>query len=215
MKTGMLLLVMAAFVFGIMHVAAAAPEAAGAAATAPPAAADQQGVKGQQKWMDQLTADQRAQVQAKIKEMTAAGKSKDEIRTAVMALLKGWGIKVRGQGTRGARGRGGAGQGVMAKLTDEQRKQLQDKMAEMGAAGKTPEEIRAAVQEMLKGWGIEPPQAGGQTGRRALMAKLTPDQRQQVQAKIKEMRAAGKTREEIGAAVMEMLKGWGVQPPAQ
>jgi hypothetical protein len=64
---------------------------------------------------------------------------------------------------------------------------------------------------MLKGWGIEPPPSQG--GRGALMDKLTADQRQQLQAKIKGLRDKNATREEIRAAVQEMLKGWGIEPP--
>lgn len=210
------LLLMAALTVGVMHVAMAAPAGDGAAAaTAAPAAGQAPAIKGQQKWMAQLTADQQAQVQAKIKEMTAAGKTKEEIKTAVMQMLKGWGIKARGQGTQGGKAAQGANKALMAKLTDEQRKQLQDKITDLRAAGKTPEEIKAAVMEMLKGWGIELPQRGKAAGLRALMQNLTPEQRQQVEAKIKELRDANKTQAEIKAAVLEMLKGWGVQPPAQ
>lgn len=201
MRTTILTVLMAILVLTALHVAVAAPAAGDQAAPK---------IQGQSKWMDQLTADQKAQVAAKVKEMTAAGKSKQEIRTAVMEMLKGWGIKVQAQGAKGA----GIGN-LMAKLTDEQRKQLQSKITEMRAAGKTPEEIRAACAEMLKGWGIEMPQPRQGAGLKALMEKLTPDQRQQVQAKVKELRDAGKTPAEIKAAVLEMLKGWGVQPPAQ
>lgn len=215
MRMKLAMLLMAAFLLGTLHVASAAPAAEGAAAVAAPAAADGQKVKGQNKWMEQLTPEQRTELQAKIKELNAAGKTKQEIRTSVLEMLKGWGVKARGGGQGAKAGRGGQLGGIMAKLTDEQRKQLQDELGKLRAAGKTPEEIRAACAEMLKGWGIEMPQGGQAGGQRALMQKLTPEQRQQVRAKIKELRDAGKTPPEIKAAVLEMLKGLGVQPPAQ
>ncbi|HEY3397819.1 MAG TPA: hypothetical protein VGM19_09210 [Armatimonadota bacterium] len=158
--------------------------------------------------MAQLTPDQQQQVKDKIKELKAAGKTPAEIHAAVAEMLKGWGIQAPGAG-------GGAGKGIMAQLTPDQRQQVVAKIKELKAAGKTPEEIHAAVAEMLKGWGIQAPAAGGQGAAwKATLEKLTPDQRQQVQAKRQELKAAGKTPAEIHAAIAEMLKGWGVELPA-
>jgi len=114
--------------------------------------------------------------------------------------------------------------GINVPLTAEQRQRLQAKIKELRQAGAKPEEIRAAVQEMLKGWGIELPagQAKGEGGKpnRGLGLRLganmplTAEQRQQLQAKIKELRQAGAKPEEIRTAVQEMLKGWGIELPA-
>ena len=180
------------------------------------------GARGEarQKWMQTLTQEQRTELQAKMKEMRAAGKTPEEVRAAMTEMLKGWNVEMP-QG-RGARGEGkgqqqGMGRHFMQQLTPDQRAQLEAKVTELKAAGKTPEEIRAAVAEMLKGWGVEAPaaRAGGQRGQGlARMPKLTDEQRTQVQAKMKELRQAGKTREEIHAAIAEMLKGWGIEAPA-
>lgn len=51
--------------------------------------------------------------------------------------------------------------------------------------------------------------------RARVLQKLSPKQRAQLRAKVRKMRAAGASREEIRTTVREMLKGWGVAPPKQ
>ncbi len=97
----------------------------------------------------------------------------------------------------------------MARLTPEQRQQVQDKVQELRQQGKTEAEIHAAVAEMLQGWGVKVPGLGPAAARGRWLAQLTPEQRAQVLAKAKELKAQGKTPQEIRAAVAEMLKGWG------
>jgi Spy/CpxP family protein refolding chaperone len=167
-----------------------------------------------------LTDEQRTQLFTKVDEMKAAGAKPEEIKTAVAELFKGWGVEMpqrlgRGQGQGGP---GGPGKGFGANLTEEQRTQLHAKVKEMRAADAKPEEIKTAVAELFKGWGVEMPQRGqGQGGPggpgKGLMANLTEEQRTQLQAKIKELRAADAKPEEIHAAVAEMCKGWGVEMP--
>jgi hypothetical protein len=172
-----------------------------------PAAGEGQGQGMRNGFGANLTEEQRTQLQAKIKEMRQAGAKPEEIRAAVAELFKGWGIEMpkRGEGAGG-----GLGKGLMDKLTEEQKTQLQAKVKEMRAAGAKPEEIRAAVQELLKGWGVQPPQDGQGRGQwQTLLQNLTPEQRQQVQAKIKELRQQGRTPEEIKKAVEDMIKGFG------
>ncbi|NPV48323.1 MAG: hypothetical protein HPY69_15395 [Armatimonadetes bacterium] len=155
-----------------------------------------------QPWWRQLTADQQKELKDKVAELLESSTPPERIGQAIAETLKGWGIEpIPGR------------QGIMAglpKLTEEQRKQVQAKVKDMRAQGAKPQEIRAAVKDMLKGWGIELPQQGG---RGALLQQLTPDQRQQLQAKVKELRGRNATREEIRTAVQEMLKGWGVELP--
>ncbi len=166
----------------------------------------------------QLTPEQREQVIAKIKEMRAQGKAPEEIQAAIAEMLKAWGIEPP-VGARGP-GLGGLGkQGWLGQLTPEQRQQVTAKVKELREQGKTPQEIHAAVLEMLKGWGIEPPVGArgpglGGLGKQGWLGQLTPEQRQQVTAKIKELREQGKAPQEIHAAILEMLKGWGIEPPA-
>jgi Spy/CpxP family protein refolding chaperone len=173
---------------------------------------------GQAAFAEKLTAEQRQQVMAKVKEMREKGAQPEEIRAAVGEMLKGWGIEMGpGQG----KGPGlGHDKALMEKLTPEQREQLQAKLMELRAKNATPEETKVAVQELLKGWGIEYtlPEKGGPgekgargPGQGAKLGQLTPEQRQQVMAKIAEMRAKDAKPEEIRAAVQEMLKGWGIE----
>ena len=59
-------------------------------------------------------------------------------------------------------------------------------------------------------------QGGMRGGLRWLREKLTPEQQAEVQARVQALRKQGAAPPEIRAAVMEMLKGWGIalpQPP--
>ena len=152
-----------------------------------------------------LTDEQRTQLQAKIKELREANAKPEDIKAAVAELYKGWGLAMpqRGQGP-------GAGNAPGVALTDEQWKQLEDKIKELRAANAKSDEIRTALTELFKGW------AGGRQGQGAgnrFGANLTDEQRAQLQAKIKELRDAGAKREAMKAAIDELYKGWGLEPP--
>jgi DNA-binding transcriptional regulator YhcF (GntR family) len=163
-------------------------------------------------WKD-LTEEQREAIQEKIKEMRSQNASREEIHSAVAEMLKGYGIEVPND-SAGPHGPGG----FWKDLTKEQREAVQEKIKEMRSQGAKEEEIRAAVVEMLKGYGIDVPKdwhgpigfghRGDNWG-----ANLTDEQREAVREKIKEMRSQGATREEIHAAVAEMIKGYGVKLP--
>jgi hypothetical protein len=66
-----------------------------------------------------------------------------------------------------------------------------------------------------------PPANGGQgavvppnqTSAASIWLALTLDQQSQVKAKVQELRQAGKTQDEIMAAVVQMVKGWGIAVP--
>jgi DNA-binding transcriptional regulator YhcF (GntR family) len=170
-------------------------------------------------WKD-LTKEQREAVEAKIKEMKNQGSTREEIHTAVAEMLKGYGIEVPADSV-GLHGRGGFGPGpggFWKDLTKEQREAVQEKIKEMRSQGAKEEEIRAAMVEMLKGYGIEVPKdwhgpIGFGQRRDDWGANLTTEQREAVREKIKEMRSQGASREEIHAAVDEMIKGYGVESP--
>ncbi len=155
-----------------------------------------------------LTDEQWKQLEDKIKELRAANAKSDEIRTALTELFKGWAGGRQGQG---------AGNRFGANLTDEQRAQLQAKIKEMRAANAKPEDIKAAIAELYKGWGLEMPRGQGDGqgfGKgNGFGANLTDEQRAQLQAKIKELRDAGAKREAMKAAIDELYKGWGLEPP--
>ena len=170
-------------------------------------------------WKD-LTKEQRKAVQEKIKEMRSQGANREEIHTAVAEMLKGYGIEVPEESV-GPHGPGclGPGPGGFWKdLTKEQRKAVQEKIKEMRSQGASREEIHTAVAEMLKGYGIEVPEKGRGPfgfGRQldSLGVNLTDEQRQAIRDKIREMRSQDASREEIHAAVAEMLKGYGIALP--
>ena len=115
--------------------------------------------------------------------------------------------------------RGCDGKGLLSGLTEEQREAVQGKVKEMRTQGATREEVGTAVREILKGYGVEPPEnAGGlngptRFGYNGFYSKLTDEQRETVLGKIKEMRSQSAAREEIHAAVAELLKGYGVELP--
>ena len=48
-----------------------------------------------------------------------------------------------------------------------------------------------------------------------IMQRLTPEQREEVQGTVKELREDGASGQEIREALGDMLKGWGIQLPAQ
>jgi len=150
----------------------------------------------------QLTADQRAQLQAKLKELRAANAKQEEISQAIVELYKGWGLEPpKGRAL------------LLLQLTPDQRKQVREKTKDMRAANAKPEEIRAAITELLKGWGYELPKAGGEGKGKPFDERLTAEQRQQLQGKLKELKAANAKPEEIKAAIAELYKGWGLEPP--
>jgi DNA-binding transcriptional regulator YhcF (GntR family) len=172
-------------------------------------------------WKD-LTKEQRDAVEAKIKDMKNQGSTREEIHTAVAEMLKGYGIEVPADSV-GPQGRGGFGPGpggFWKNLTKEQREAIQEKIKEMRSQSASREEIRTAVVEMLKGYGIEVPEdwhgpIGFGQRHDGWGANLTDEQREAVQEKIKEMRSQGATREEIRAAVDEMIHGFGIKSPQE
>jgi uncharacterized membrane-anchored protein len=168
-----------------------------------------------------LTKEQREAVKEKTKEMRSQGSTREEIHTAVAEMLKGYGIEVPPEDSIGPpHGRGPGPVGFFKDLTKEQREAIQEKSKEMRSQGSTREEIHTAVTEMLKGYGIEippedsigPPHGRG-PGPVGFFKDLTKEQREAIQEKTKEMRSQGSTREEIHAAVTEMLKGYGIEVP--
>ena len=96
-------------------------------------------------------------------------------------------------------------------LTAEQRDAIKSKVTELKAAEAKPEEIRQAVGQMLQGFGIDPTQRKSQ-GRKPF-DQLTEEQKSQIDGKVKELRQAGATRQEIREQVNGMLEGFGLEDP--
>ncbi len=168
----------------------------------------QKNVRARLSWLaKQLTPEQRQELKAKVEEMKDEGASGEEIHAAIKQMLDGWGIEAP---------RAAAGQAlktVLAQLTPEQRQELKAKVEEMKDEGASGEEIRAAIKQMLDGWGIEAPRAAAGQALKTVLAQLTPEQRQELKAKVKEMKEEGASGEEIHAAIKQMLDGWGIEVP--
>ena len=103
---------------------------------------------------DQLTEEQKSQIDAKVKEMREAGADRREIRQQMGTMLEGFGID-----TSQRKGKGRSkGQNPFKQLTEEQKSQVDAKVKEMREAGTDRREIRQQIHSMLKGFGIEAPQ---------------------------------------------------------
>lgn len=156
-----------------------------------------------------LNEDQRKAVREKIAELRESGAEHEEIRAAVSAMLEGYGIELPPDA-----GHRFGPPPFIADVTDEQREALHEKMREMRSEGATREEIRSAMGEMLEDWGVELPERWGEGhGPKSFFAKLSEEQRDAVREKTREMRRAGASREEVRAAVRQMLEGYGIEPP--
>ena len=134
----------------------------------------------------------------------------------VVAMVASTGIWAHEEGSDSCQGEGPtyAKHARMPMLTPEQREQVKAKIAEMEEAGASREEVREAVADMLRAWGIERPQRGAGRGDRAgILQQLTPEQREQLQGKTAELREQGASMEQVREAVGDMLQGWGIEAP--
>ena len=178
---------------------------------------------GQQRggfWAD-LTEDQKQTLQQKIEEMRSSGATREEIHEAVVELLQSWGIEPPerpGESPRGKRfGKGK--DGIFSQLTEDQKKELREKMGELREQNASPEEVQNGIKELFESWGIEAPENFGRRmgprrmQRSGFMQQLTDEQRQAVHDKIEELRAQDASREEISAAIAELLQSWGIEVP--
>jgi DNA-binding transcriptional MerR regulator len=144
-----------------------------------------------------------------VTEMRDAGASHEEIRAAVREKMEGYGIEVPGD-IRGRHPR----HEIFSQLSEEQREAIHAKMDELREAGASPDEVHAAIKEMLEGFGIEVPEdCRPPHPRHEIFSQLSEEQREAVHAKVREMRQAGASRDEIHAAVREMLEGFGIELP--
>ncbi len=101
--------------------------------------------------------------------------------------------------------------GLPEGLTVEQKEQIRELIQEMRRAGASRQEIKHAVGALLQEWGFEPPM--GDNSHPEWMSQLSEEQRQQIRALVKDLKASGATRQEIHAAVTEMLGEWGIEAP--
>jgi DNA-binding transcriptional regulator YhcF (GntR family) len=183
------------------------------------------GFPGSPRFFKNLTPEQRGAVRAKLKELRSNKASPEEMHTAMNEMLKSYGVEVPPDSLEPPPGRGFFGQpagGFWGKLTEEQKEAVHGKMKELRGSNASPEEMHTAIAEMLKTYGIQvpndsigPPPGFGcfDPGPGGFWGDLTKDQREAIGVKTKEMRSQNASREEIHAAVVEMLKGYGVNVP--
>jgi DNA-binding transcriptional regulator YhcF (GntR family) len=175
--------------------------------------------RGDRRFGDQLTEEQREAVHAKVLEMRQAGASHEDVHAAVREMLGGYGITLPERRPEDRPGGRGHGRRFGDQLSEEQREAVHAKVREMREAGASREEIHGAIREMLASYGItlpegrrEGPREGRGPGGR-FGEQLTEEQREAVHAKVREMRDAGASREEIHAAVRDMFAGFGIDLP--
>jgi Spy/CpxP family protein refolding chaperone len=156
-----------------------------------------------------LTDAQRAEIDAKLEELEAAGAAPDEIRAAVVELLEGFGVEVPDALKSKLEQ-----QIAKLDLTDEQRAAVDAKIAELEAAGASEDEIRDALVDLLEELGVEvPAYLLGHIDRLLSQLDLTEDQIAEIDALVAQLRADGATQTEIQDAVLQKLEEWGVDVP--
>jgi len=173
----------------------------------------------------ELSEEQKQAIQTKMKELNDQDASREEIHEAITEMLTGYGIDIPDDFKRGARF-GSRGRGphlsVFKDLTDDQKKAIQEKTKEMHEQNAKPEEIHAAVGEMLQSFGVELPEnwdeMQGKGGRgRGIRGKfwkqLNETQKEELHEMIKSLKENGATGKEIREAVNAKLKEFGIEPP--
>ena len=111
--------------------------------------------------------------------------------------------------------------GIWSQLTEEQRQMIQTTIQDMREEGAERAEIRAAVIALLEGWGFEVPEnwrlpipQRPRPEQDPVWSQLTEEQQETLRTTIRNMTEAGDSSEEIHAAVVALLEGWGIDVPA-
>ena len=176
-----------------------------------------------------LTNERREAIRTEIEAMKAAGASREDIHTTVVATLEGFGITLPEDfrpHRKPGRGRGNGHKLSQVDLTEEQRAQIQETVKTMREDGAKKNEIRAAVAELLETFGVEDtenPFLRGDAGRGRhhrpgrhgllegfFLKELTREQRTEIHETVKTMRKDGATREEVRTAIVELLRKYGL-----
>ncbi|HPG38690.1 MAG TPA: T9SS type A sorting domain-containing protein [bacterium] len=157
--------------------------------------------------MEQLSAEQRAEFETTIEQLRKTDTSRDEIHLAVESLFSKWGIE------RPEPPHGPFGGGLMEQLSERQRAELENTIEQLRKTGTSRDEIHQAVEALLSKWGVERPEPPHGPFGGGLMAQLSEQQRAELENTIKQLRDAGKMREEVRAAVDALLDKWGIERP--
>lgn len=157
-------------------------------------------------FLEQLTEEQRVELQNLRQSMKDQGADRKEIHDAVMAKLEEWGIEVPEHPHIVER--------LKDQLTEDQINELESMIDEMRSQNADRREICQAVHAKLEEWGIELPERGGMHGHnhRNLFEQLTEEQRYELENLITELKEKGATRQEIRQTIREKLSEWGIKP---
>ena len=161
-------------------------------------------------WMSQLTDDQKAQIEKLTQSLKDSGATQQQIRDAINAKLKEWGVQIPEPPADYARE-----PPWMSQLTDDQKTEIQQLIQTMKDSGATPQEIGDAVNAKLQKWGIQIPERPADSPREPpWMSQLSDDQKAQIQQLTQSMKDAGASPQKISDAVNAKLKEWGIELPA-
>ncbi len=175
------------------------------------------------RFSDKLTVDQRKELRAASKSLWESGATTKEIRNQTKIKLEKWGIKTPKAGKFAKKfGRrhskfANCAKRFSNKLTEEQRAELRETVAEKRKSGADRKEIREAINEKFKDWGIETPSKMKSQkyfnqfkrfGRN--MDKLSNDQRKEVRTMASDMRKNNASFEEIRKAVKSKIDSFEV-----
>ncbi len=157
------------------------------------------------RWMQNqnLTNDQRNELHQMIQTMRENEDTREEIGKAVVEKLNSWGIETP-EGRNNHRPFRSGRLGQHPDLTEEQREAIRAKREEMREAGTSHEQIRQAIGDMLREFGVKP---------RGPHAQLTEGQRIELRDKIEAMHQANAMPEEIHQAVCDLFETWGIELP--
>lgn len=110
---------------------------------------------------EQLTEEQKTELQTLIDGLKAEDADRKTIRSAVHEKLNEWGIERPAKDGKGRRGRMGRRLGhkkIFELLDDTQKEEIKDMVKGMRESGASRKEIREAVHAKLNEWGIELPE---------------------------------------------------------
>jgi len=159
---------------------------------------------------NKLTPEQSQKLKMMIERMTANGATSDEIKRAVMAALKEWGIDT------GKTRIGTSGSAMdfpwWDKLNDRQKTEMTKLIETLRASDASTEKIQAAIDAKLKEWGIVTDRGGLGSNTGGIWTKLTERQQYALKTLIADMKAKGASPERIRAAVTAKLAEWGITP---
>jgi Spy/CpxP family protein refolding chaperone len=158
-----------------------------------------------------LTADQKAEIKTLMQTLREDGTTPEAVQTALGEKLQSFGITLPETWYQTPLEFAGG-----FTLTAEQRAAVASLMESSKADGKTREEVRTAMSELLTSYGVTLPDnfmiGPGQRGNGKGPA-LTMDQRAAVNALRTSLQAEGKTPAEVRTAIGELMTSYGIIAP--